>query len=132
MKQKHRDKWLDRTLVRSPYCYRLCLTEKEFHKELKRLKVKRHLWPSYLSTSHADCTVHYFERPGHYCAIVCMREDKDRPMEQVVGILAHEAVHIWQSSMEVYGESAPSREMEAYSIQCVTQELFRSYMEQTR
>jgi hypothetical protein len=50
-----------------------------------------------------------------------------------VGVIAHEAVHVWQYILEFIGEEAPGKEMEAYSIQWITStmyDLFKSKRKQ--
>ncbi len=49
----------------------------------------------------------------------------------VVGILVHEAVHIWQKFSQRIGEHEPSGEFEAYAIQSISQRLISAYSEQT-
>ena len=135
MKQKHRDKWLDRCALELAYCYRLCVTEKEFHKELKRLKLAKSVWPKFLKSTHANATTHYFEAPsGELCAIVCMPADEaeKRSNDAIYGLLVHEAMHIWRVCREAIGEDHPSAEVEAYAMQRISQNLIHSWMEQTK
>lgn len=54
---------------------------------------------------------------------------KKRAIEQVYGLLVHEAVHVWQRIMEYIGESKPSDEFMAYGIQAIAQELMFAYKE---
>ena len=124
-------KWCDRALVVSPYCYGLCRTEAEFQQELKRLKIPRSDWPEFMATTHANATVHFFEKTGDIgrCAIVCLQSSKGFTKAQVYACLAHEAVHIWQAIRDDIGEKYPSSEFEAYSIQAITQNLILAYEE---
>ena len=127
-------KWLNRTLVSSPYCYGLCRSEQEFHRELKRLEVPRNEWPKFIgrdgADSSSDGTTHFFENK-HFglAAIVCIGSTKGRTRAQVHALLAHEAVHIWQAICDDIGEKKPSSEFEAYSIQAITQNLITAYGE---
>ncbi len=135
MKQKHRDKWLDRCAIELAYCYRLCVTEKEFQKELRRLKLPKNKWPPFLATDSANATCHYLDSDtGNKVAIVCLhrRERKTRPVDQIYGLLIHEAVHVWRASRLAIGELDPSSELEAYAIQRIAQNLIYSWMEQTK
>lgn len=66
-----------------------------------------------------------FYRDGSM-AIVHIKESK-RPLIEIHGLLLHEAVHIWQQVRELMGESEPSTEFEAYSIQAISQDLFEMY-----
>lgn len=124
--------WLDRDLIRSPYSFALCLSEKEFKQELRRLELPRKEWPSFLATNHSSATVHFFERNGDidFCAIVCIGDTSKVELEQVYAMLVHEAVHIWQAVRDNIGERHPSQEFEAYSIQAISQRLMFSYKEQ--
>jgi len=123
-------KWIDRALIISPVHYGLCKTENAFKKELKRLGIKRKDWPDYLTSTHANATVHYFENDGKTIAIVCMGNTDGRTANEIVGLLIHEAVHIWQEIKATIGEANPSREFEAYSIQCIAQKLIEAYSDE--
>lgn len=124
--------WLDRDLIVSPYSFALCLSKKQFKKEMKRLELPRKKWPQFLATPHASATVHFFERHGDidFCAIVCLGDTSKVELEQVYSMLVHEAVHIWQEIRANIGERYPSSEFEAYSIQAISQRLMFSYKEQ--
>ena len=118
-----------------PYYYRLCLTEKEYRKELKRLKLPRDVWPKFIKNDHASATVHFFESGnGAFCAIVCLRKEevKKKSLDQVCGLLVHEAMHIWRACCEHYGEQRPSEELEAYAMQRISQNLIWSWQEQMK
>jgi len=45
----------------------------------------------------------------------------------LVGLLIHEAVHVWQNVRDLISEDRPSREFEAYSIQSIAQKLIDAY-----
>ncbi len=119
--------WLDRSLVTSPVHYGLCKTEKAFKKELKRLGIRKKDRPDFLKSSYADATVHFFESEGKECAIVCLGDTKGHTPNEIVGLLIHEAVHIWQEIKANIGEQHPSSEFEAYSIQTIAQNLIEAY-----
>jgi hypothetical protein len=119
--------WLDRNIMVSPIYYCLCLTERQFHSELKRLKVDRDSWPSFIKKDKwANATVNFFQYKDKHCAIVCMNIT-DETLVQAHCLLVHESVHIWQEICEIIGESNPSSEFEAYSIQYLSQQLILSY-----
>jgi len=124
--------WLDRSLFTSPYYYRLCLTEKEFHKELKGLKLPKKDWPNFIKTERAGATVHTFESDeGMLCAIVCLRKTSNQ-IESIYGLLIHEAQHLVDYCFEELGETEPSSELKAYAIQTISQRLIESYKIQTK
>jgi hypothetical protein len=120
--------WVCRSLFESPYCIGLCLSEKNFKKELTRLKVSPESWPKWI-TDNAGATVHYFDKSdGHsHCAIVCIDPKEKATPNEIVGLLIHEAVHVWQTVCENVRETNPSREFEAYSIQSIAQRLISAY-----
>lgn len=120
-------KWLDRSLLVSPYHYALCTKEKDFQKELKRLKIPKSDWPEFISSDHANANVHYFEHSK--CCIVCLGSTKGFTKIQVYALLVHEAVHIWQAIRDDIGERCPASEQEAYAIQSISQQLFGAYNE---
>lgn len=73
--------------------------------------------------SNSDARVTFFHRPGENVAIVCMDKIHHKKVS-VVGLVAHEAVHVWQEALAVMQEQdKPGSEIEAYSIQAITQEL---------
>jgi hypothetical protein len=123
---KTRVKWLDRTVIRSPYCIALCTKEADFKHELKRLKVPLSSAPEWIMRGK-DATVHYLYSPQGQCCVVCIdKKAKASPLE-IVGLLVHEAVHIWQSILEDIGEDRPGHELEAYGIQALAQGLIGAY-----
>jgi hypothetical protein len=125
--------WLRRDLIQSPCYYTLCTTEKQFHTELKRMKLARGTWPSFNKTKHADATTHFFNTPEQkLCAIVCIKPPDPKTVEplQICAMLVHEAVHIWQEIRQHLGETYPSSEFEAYSVQRLAQALMYEYAHQ--
>ena len=120
--------WVCRSLVDSPYCIGLCLSEDKFQKELKRLKVSRETWPKWISDG-AGATVHFFDKSNdnHCCAIICLDGKEKKTSNETVGLLIHEAVHVWQAVCDNIGEEKPSKEFEAYSIQYISQRLITAY-----
>ena len=62
---------------------------------------------------------------GELCTIVAMH-----PVSSLVNaysILVHEAVHVWQAYIDHIGETKPSEEFMAYSIQAISKELMNQY-----
>ncbi len=127
-------RWCDRALVRAPY-HCLVLTEKGFHRELRRLGVPKP-WPPYNASPNAGATLHTFEtpmpRPRISCIVTFTENAGKRDGVEIAGLLVHEAVHIWQKVRAEIGEEAPSREFEAYAVQSIAQNLMESFAEQTK
>lgn len=123
-------RWLERNSLVLPYML-LCLTEKEFLAANKHLKVKE--TPIWTKSNHC-ATTHTYERDDKITCIVCMCKENSKKysLHSVIGLLAHEATHIWQAFCESIGEHAPSKEFEAYCIQFITQRLVEEYLHQTK
>lgn len=130
---KNKPEWLDRALFVSSNFYCLCTNEKMFHKAMDHLKIKENDRPNFIQNAHSSATVHFFvNKDGGRSAIVCIRKrTKDISYEQIVAMLVHEAVHLWQETRDNYGEKSPSSELEAYAIQSLSQRLIESYNRQT-
>lgn len=77
-----------------------------------------------------DATTHFLDYEGRRTAIVCIRGWEARPMVEVVGLLVHEGVHIWQEVKDALGERSPSPEFEAYSVQWIVQQLIAEFVAQ--
>ena len=120
--------WIPRAIVESPYCIGLCLDEEKFKKELKRLKIPRENWPCFVQKGKA-ARVHYFEntKANDKCMIVCMNNFSEREYCEIIGLLIHEAVHVWQEICKDINEYEPSLEFEAYSIQSIAMRLIAEY-----
>lgn len=119
-------KWCDRTLIAGPF-FCLCRTEAEFHVELKRLKIPVGQWPRFVGEG-AHATTHSFVKgDGSLACIVTLEHDPEREPIVVVGLLVHEAVHVWQAARDNMGEKNPGIEIEAYSIQWIAQQLMWAY-----
>lgn len=125
--------WCDTGLMYCSHKFRLCLSEEDFHKTMKRMGVKQADWPAFVRNDHSDATAHLFYGTEEYdrCAIVCLRLRDGVTGVQVASLLVHEAVHIWQEHRESIGEKNPGSEQEAYAIQSIAQNLMHAYVEQT-
>ena len=123
-------RWLERGLVRSPFYLSLCTTERQFHRQLRHVGVERADWPEFITSPHANATAHFFHPKGKPIAIVCLHPAPERDQLEVVGLIVHEAVHVWQEVIEHIGEYRPSHEFEAYSVQSLTQVLLGEYRRQ--
>lgn len=119
--------WLGRALVVSPCYLTLCRTEREFEGVQKHLKVPKRDRVPFLLNKHADATTHFFESRGKLCAVVCLPENTERERVEILGLLVHEAVHVWQQVRRALGETNPSDEFEAYSVQAIAQQLMQAY-----
>lgn len=122
--------WAGSELIQCPLRYGLCLDKGSFSSEMRRLKIKGP--PPWISNAHSHATTHYFDdNDGSLIAIVCMDPGKDWTAVGTAGMLVHEAVHVWQTMADRMGETNPSREFEAYSIQQISLELLAIYFGKT-
>ena len=118
--------WCDNAVFYLPLTYALCTSEEDYLKAVGYMQVTD---PNPWLLDRADGTAHVFEgQDGKFSVIVCMRESDD--VQKVVGLLAHEAVHIWQKVRELLRESQPSTEFEAYAIQQIVMNLHDKYYEE--
>lgn len=103
----------------------LCTTEAAYWRLLKRIKFPKELADPFVVDDSFACT-HSVETDhnGNH-VIVCLRTDQDG--DDAIGLLCHEAVHVWQEVREHIGEEKPSSEFEAYSIQAVFTKLLAAY-----
>jgi hypothetical protein len=67
--------------------------------------------------------------PGHDdCSLVAISPDiHKKGASIVVGLLIHEAVHVWRYMKKCVGEDKPACEQEAYAIQRISQDLIYGY-----
>lgn len=107
-----------------PVHFGFCPDRKAWAREMRRMKVRGEPYP----VSDGRCVT--FESNGKVCAIVTIGKHVDgKDSNGVVGLLVHEAVHVWQLIRETIGETAPSSEFEACAIQAISQELIAAYSE---
>lgn len=71
------------------------------------------------------CQVDFYSG-GEQC-IVQLGDVSGWELIQIHSLLLHEAVHVWQKVRFLMGESSPSSEFEAYSIQRIAQDLFEMF-----
>ncbi|MGE8629465.1 hypothetical protein [Achromobacter denitrificans] len=118
-------KWLPRDTVRAPYLL-LCLSEKEFTRASKHCDVPNA--GQWLDEGRQAACVHTWEKGDKLVCIVCLPPSalECDPVE-VILCLVHEAVHVFQRLCDSIGESHPSREFEAYSIERISEALICEY-----
>lgn len=120
--------WIDRTIIESPYCIGLCKTEEQYREELKRLKVGDYKTCEWIQEGKDANVSEIVENNGNCkCFLVSIKKKKDTKFIEIIGLLVHESVHIWQKIRNDMGEDYPSHEFEAYSIQNISQKLIDAY-----
>lgn len=104
--------------------YFLVLRKKDFKTLCKQMDISVDNWVS----EGANATSHTFtHKDGRIVCAVCVNCNKVEDA-QLFPLLVHEAVHVWQEVRDAMGEIHPSSEFEAYSIQCITQDLYNDYI----
>ena len=119
-------KWLPRHIsAPAPYMC-LCLSEDEYLAAFDHMGVKpRDEW---IKTPQAHATTHFLRNKRNDRAVVgCLSGYEDRTPIEVVGLIIHEVVHIWQEWCAYYGETHPASEQEAYAIQQLSQTLMEEF-----
>lgn len=130
MKAKKID-WCSRSLMVGPYLC-LVLSEEAFHRAFDDLGQEKEGRPSWVLNSQSNATCHTLgNQKDELCAVVAIRGVEGRTGIEVAGLLLHEAVHVWQRYRAHIGETDPSLEFEAYSIQHIAQQLMQSFADQT-
>ena len=119
-------RWLGRSTVYAPHLT-LCLTEKDYIKACKYLKDD---YPRPWVSKDARATTHVYLKEGRVTCIVTLDESKCEEQIDIICVLVHEAVHVWQELCESIGEDKPSAEFEAYSIQQISYRLINDYRRQ--
>lgn len=85
---------------------------------------------SWLPDRHTGgCCSFFTAKDGQQHIIVSLNDAASHTPIEVAGLLTHEAVHIWQAHCRRVGEDKPGDEQEAWTIQHIAQQLFRSYVE---
>lgn len=106
-----------------PVKYCLCFTVEEYE-YANKICGRKHYRPFVNEGAHA--TTHTFELPNGRGrgATVCINLQPDWTIEQIHGLLVHEAVHVFQEIMSAWGETEPGSETMAYFVQTVATDLF--------
>lgn len=122
MRRSDRVIWCDRGW--QPVCYGFCPGEVAWRREMRRLDISGAPYP--VSDGRATELVH--ERLGRRIVLVTIGEAAGRrPAVEVLGLLVHEAAHVWQMIRAHIGERAPGDEMDAYALQAISQELIAAF-----
>jgi hypothetical protein len=107
-----------------PYHYGFCPNARAWDAEMARLKIKEP--PPYPAEYDGRCTHFECAKDRNACSIVTLGKEA-KPPRLKVGMLIHEAMHVWRFMRYAIGEDAPSMEFEAYSMQSIASNLIRAY-----
>lgn len=106
--------------------YYLVTSQEEYNNILEELKPSTDYSKVFIRRPSTLGVCKYFMIRGKLVFLICIRL-KDRPIHETVGILAHEATHMWQRFSSHIGEREPSIEFEAYYIGHITKCLVEEY-----
>jgi hypothetical protein len=113
-----------------PSYYGFCPSKKAWDREMRELFPHDKVHEEY---PKADGHTATFERDGGQTILVTINEHMDKRAKlSVIGLLAHEAVHVMQRIMKDAGEKKPGVEIEAYAVQSIFQELLKAYCDTRR
>lgn len=121
--------WLDRDTVRAPFMT-LCLSEKAYLAAAKHCKVEHA--DAWIPDKHTVACVHTLQSGSKLMCVVCLNPPADYDAIDIACALVHEATHVFQRLCDSIGESSPSREFEAYSIERISERLMREFVRQTK
>ena len=90
---------------------------------MKRMGISDSPYPT------SDGAATSFTKDGRTVVLVtvCDGAENRRTLLELIGIVVHEAAHVWQEVRLSIGERSPSIEFEAYSMQAITQELLAAF-----
>lgn len=114
--------------------YALITTEKELVKHMQRLCIPINQYPTWPGTGCSGNTLEIINpRSGAYeTTIVCIDINSKMKPDELLSTIIHESVHVWQIIRETIGETNPSKEFEAYSIQTIADNLIFEYKRQKK
>lgn len=119
MPSKDKVIWCDRGWM--PFYYGFCPSETAWRKEMKKMGCEGEPYPT------GDGRTTTFERDSELCVIVTVNVREGVSEDAVLGMLVHETVHVKQYLMRHIGESKPSEEFEAYTMQAIFMCLMDAY-----
>lgn len=92
---KSKSEWLNRSLVFCPY-YALFLNEKDYNRELDKLKVPLTKREAFITSEKAGAQCHYYENEKKETAIFVALNNvyKDHDICTIFSLLTHEAMHM--------------------------------------
>lgn len=122
-------KWLNPALLTCDHVG-ICFNDRDFQRELRRLKVPSHNWGSWLTEGALATTHHLTSEKGSRASIVCTPIRPEWEGVEVATLLVHEAVHVVQEYFEWIGEAQVGKETQAYAIQSVSAQLMRAYRDE--
>ena len=114
-------------IFKSPFekiSYSLVTSRKKYKKFCKEHEIEAN---KQVESIECDaCVVTHLDNGSHHCVVVLLVSN-DGDKNHLLGVLAHEAVHVYQEFRDYIEENAPSSEFEAYTIQEIFLNLINEY-----
>lgn len=112
--------------------YTLVVSEEQYLEICDELKIEYYNRGRWLDLG-CRASVWTFENHDHgTCCVVCLdplaHAGEEQAELRMAGTLVHEAVHVYQSLCNYAGEAHMSKEMEAYTIGLISENLFKAYL----
>lgn len=114
-------KYLRRELHRLDGSLVLFTSKRAMELEMQRLRIDPRKWaPFPANPGNANTTA--YNKNGTTVYVVCVNVEPKDPLG-MVGLMVHEAVHVFQLHCEAISEHKPSDEFMAYGIQYIAHDL---------
>lgn len=115
--------WCDRGF--QPHFFGFCPDETAWKRLLRSFN---HPTPVAYPISAGACSI-FDHSNGKSSSVVTIAQDVDKrcTKQEIVGLIVHEATHVYQHVLESMDEKNPSVEFEAYQMQGITQALLAAY-----
>jgi len=120
--------WCERISYPLPY-HCLVESQKQFDQILKKLNAP--VGNPFVS-SGSDATTHTLQNEKGETVCIVGLCFKNQEIKQILALLVHEAVHIFQEHKREMGEKICGDEFEAYAIQKISQNLFYEFFKNKR
>lgn len=125
-------RWSTERILAAPIYWTVVTDERQFAPLISELYAPEESpdlrW--FAGTDASGITHSYVSSTSGLRSVVCLRNLDDLDPVAVVSLIAHEAMHVWQFVREYLGETTPSHEFEAYSVQIILQQLLGEYRRQ--
>jgi hypothetical protein len=102
--------WIDKGW--QPVYVGFCPNKKAWDTEMKKFGVDD---PPEYPDSDGRTTIFVNDKSGDSMILVTLNYDENRELLEVIGLIAHEATHVFDYICEMIGEDEPSKEFKAYS-----------------
>jgi hypothetical protein len=115
-------KWLERGLINGPYLT-LCTSYEEYVAVSKSFR-DHSISPPFSKSGRCE----HFYYDNKFVVIVTIQGMLGRTLAECIGLIVHESSHAADAFFESLGETYPSAEFKAYTIQALSQILIEEFI----